>query len=36
MWFLKINTPTVRIVGVMVAAVVACLVVAYLIGLPSH
>ena len=32
MEILKINTPTVRIVAVMVIAVIACLVVSYFVG----
>ena len=32
MQILKINTPTVRIVAVMVIAVIACLVVSYFVG----
>lgn len=36
MWFLKINTPTVRIIGVMVAVVVAVLVVSYFVGPASQ
>ncbi len=36
MQILKINTPTVRIIGVMVIAVIACLVVSYLVGPASN
>ncbi len=36
MEILKLNTPTVRIVGVMVIAVIVCLVVSYFVGPAAH
>ncbi len=36
MEILKFNTPTVRIIGVMVVAVVVCLVISYFVGPAAH